>query len=367
MPKLSPPAPVKFKDNIVPIEISEYAGYAGLIAANGGLEPTENSLFFKNHGFKVRLTISEDEDWSELNEGKIAASVTTVDVLAAYGRQLHAVVPAQIGFSRGADGIVVRSDIKRINAAQGQDDRDGAVHRGRLLHPLPRAGSRARHQHARQPRRGAASRQGSTSSTPRTASGPAICSCRHQVRQEPARRRGDVGAEGVGSRRRQRRPGARADDEPQPADRRRRADRAPRLRRGAAEDRRGPRRRACSKATAWCAIGRTSTSTSSAGRSSGAATTRRASWRTCTCRTCRRTSRSSPARSTRPAASTSIYQSAVLAYGSDLIKDPPDAEPLRQPRRPAGAREGRALQGSEGRDRADPLRRRRHRSRRTRS
>jgi NitT/TauT family transport system substrate-binding protein len=120
VPKLSPPAPVQIKDNIVPIEISEYAGYAGLIAANGGLEPTENSYFFKNHGFKVRLTISEDEDWSELNEGKIAGSVTTVDVLAAYGRQLHAVVPAQIGFSRGADGVVVRSDIKRINQLKGK-------------------------------------------------------------------------------------------------------------------------------------------------------------------------------------------------------------------------------------------------------
>jgi NitT/TauT family transport system substrate-binding protein len=120
VPKLSPPGAFQFKDNIVPIEISEYAGYAGLIAANGGLDPTEKSLFFKNHGFKVKLTISEDETWSELNEGKIAASVTTVDVLAAYGRQLHAVVPAQIGFSRGADGVVVRSDIKRINQLKGK-------------------------------------------------------------------------------------------------------------------------------------------------------------------------------------------------------------------------------------------------------
>ncbi len=77
-------------------------------------------MFFKNHGFKVRLTISEDENWSELNEGKMAASVTTVDVLAAYGKQLHAVVPAQIGFSRGADGIVVRNDIKRINQLKGK-------------------------------------------------------------------------------------------------------------------------------------------------------------------------------------------------------------------------------------------------------
>jgi NitT/TauT family transport system substrate-binding protein len=120
VPKLSPPAPFQLKDNTVPIEISEYAGYAGLIAANGGLEPTENSYFFKNHGFKVRLTVSEDEDWSELNEGRIAGSVTTVDVLAAYGKQLHVVVPVQIGFSRGADGVIVRSDIKRINQLKGK-------------------------------------------------------------------------------------------------------------------------------------------------------------------------------------------------------------------------------------------------------
>jgi NitT/TauT family transport system substrate-binding protein len=120
VPRLSPPAAFQYKDNIVPIEISEYAGYAGLIAANGGLDPSEGSFFFKNYGFKVKLTISEDEDWSELNEGKIAGSVTTVDVLAAYGRQLHAVVPAQIGFSRGADGVVVRSEIKRINQLKGK-------------------------------------------------------------------------------------------------------------------------------------------------------------------------------------------------------------------------------------------------------
>jgi NitT/TauT family transport system substrate-binding protein len=120
VPRLSPPGPVQIKDNIVPIEISEYAGYAGLVAANGGLEPTENSYFFKNHGFKVRLTVKEDEAWSEFNEGKMAASATTVDVLAAYGKQLHAVVPAQIGFSRGADAIVVRSDIKRVNQLKGK-------------------------------------------------------------------------------------------------------------------------------------------------------------------------------------------------------------------------------------------------------
>lgn len=108
------------KDNVVEIEISEYAGYAGLIVANGGLAPSEESFFFKKYGFKVKLTVSEEESWPALQSGKLAASATTADVLAVYGRQFQVVVPAQIGFSRGADGVVVTSDIKRINALKGK-------------------------------------------------------------------------------------------------------------------------------------------------------------------------------------------------------------------------------------------------------
>jgi NitT/TauT family transport system substrate-binding protein len=120
VPRLGPPGVYQFKDETIDVEISEYAGYAGLIVANGGLQPNENSVFFKDHGFKVRLSLSEDEDWSEFNAGALAASVTTVDVLAAYGKQFHGVVPAQIGFSRGADGLVVLDDIKRINDLRGR-------------------------------------------------------------------------------------------------------------------------------------------------------------------------------------------------------------------------------------------------------
>jgi NitT/TauT family transport system substrate-binding protein len=120
VPTLAAAAPYTMQNNIVAVEISEYAGYAGLIAANGGMEPTENSLFFKNGGFKVKLSVSEDESWGELNSGKIAASATTADVLAVYGRQFQAIVPAQIGYSRGADGLVVRSDIKKVNELKGK-------------------------------------------------------------------------------------------------------------------------------------------------------------------------------------------------------------------------------------------------------
>jgi NitT/TauT family transport system substrate-binding protein len=120
VPTLTPPAAYQVKNNTVVVELSEYAGYAGLIAANGGLEPNTNSIFFKKHGFLVHLTMSEEESWPALNSGKIAASATTADVLAIYGKQFQVIVPAQIGYSRGADGVVVRSDIKRINALKGK-------------------------------------------------------------------------------------------------------------------------------------------------------------------------------------------------------------------------------------------------------
>jgi NitT/TauT family transport system substrate-binding protein len=120
VPALAPASPYRPQDGVVDIELSEYAGYAGLIAANRGLEPNEDSVFFKKHGFKVRIRLSEEESWSSLNAGKMAASATTVDVLAVYGRQFNSVVPAQIGFSRGADGIIVRSEIKRVNDLKGK-------------------------------------------------------------------------------------------------------------------------------------------------------------------------------------------------------------------------------------------------------
>src|ERR1700722_4272434 len=86
---LTPPASYQVKDNTLVVELSEYAGYAGFVAANGGLAPNTNSVFFKKHGFLVHLTMSEEESWPALNSGKMAASATTADVLAIYGKQFQ--------------------------------------------------------------------------------------------------------------------------------------------------------------------------------------------------------------------------------------------------------------------------------------
>jgi NitT/TauT family transport system substrate-binding protein len=119
-PQLPSPRPYVPQDNTVVLNISEYAGYAGLIVANGGLNPNENSWFTKNAGFKLKITLSEEDSWADLQDGKIAASATTVDVLSNYGRQWQCVVPAQVSWSRGADGIIVRKDIKRVNDLKGK-------------------------------------------------------------------------------------------------------------------------------------------------------------------------------------------------------------------------------------------------------
>ena len=120
LPHLKEAGTYVVKDNTIAVELSEYAGYSGLIVANGGMDPSENSLFFKKHHFKVKLSLSEEEASGRLNHGDMAASATTADVLPVSGKHYEVVVPAQIGFSRGADGIVVRSDIKRVNDLKGK-------------------------------------------------------------------------------------------------------------------------------------------------------------------------------------------------------------------------------------------------------
>ena len=119
-PVLEAAAPYVPKDKTIQIDISEYAGYGGLIVANGGLEPNPDSFFAKEYGFQVKLTVSESETWSRLNNGQLAATATTADALAVLGRQFEAVVPVQIGYSRGSDMVVVDTGITSVNGLAGK-------------------------------------------------------------------------------------------------------------------------------------------------------------------------------------------------------------------------------------------------------
>jgi NitT/TauT family transport system substrate-binding protein len=120
LPPLAPAAPYLVKDGVVEVDISEYAGYGGLVVANGGLEPNPDSFFARSYGFKVRLSVGEGETWSQLNNGRFAASATTTDVLAVQGRGYQVTVPVQIGWSRGADMLVVDTGVATVNQLAGK-------------------------------------------------------------------------------------------------------------------------------------------------------------------------------------------------------------------------------------------------------
>lgn len=119
-PVMPPPQAYQPQGGVIEIDISEYAGYAGLIAANNGLAPTPDSALAKAVGFQVKLTKGEGELWDQLVAGRFAASATTVDVLAVLGRGYAVQVPLQLAWSRGADGIVVQSGIGSVNALKGR-------------------------------------------------------------------------------------------------------------------------------------------------------------------------------------------------------------------------------------------------------
>jgi NitT/TauT family transport system substrate-binding protein len=119
-PPLEAAAAYAPRDGVLQIDISEYAGYGGLIVANGGLEPNPDSIFAKEYGFKVKISMSESETWSPLNNGRLAATATTTDALAVLGRQFDAVVPVQLAYSRGADMVVVDRGVATVNQLAGK-------------------------------------------------------------------------------------------------------------------------------------------------------------------------------------------------------------------------------------------------------
>ena len=82
--------------------------------------PTPNSFFAKEYGFQVQALGLRGGDLGQAQQRQFAAAATTADVLAVLGRQFNVVVPVQIGFSRGADMIVVDQGVTSVNQLAGK-------------------------------------------------------------------------------------------------------------------------------------------------------------------------------------------------------------------------------------------------------
>jgi ABC-type nitrate/sulfonate/bicarbonate transport system substrate-binding protein/outer membrane protein OmpA-like peptidoglycan-associated protein len=115
--------PMKDGKMIVQFPINVWPGWAPIIVANAGTEPSEASIFYKKYGFYVKLAIVDDPVKARdlFASGNSHILWGTLDMIALFAPELAKdsrtipVVAQQVDWSAGGDGIVARGDIRTIN------------------------------------------------------------------------------------------------------------------------------------------------------------------------------------------------------------------------------------------------------------
>lgn len=115
--------PMKNGKMIVEFPINVWPGWAPIITANNGMEPSDESLFYKKYGFYVRLSIVDDPVKARdlFASGHSHVLWGTLDMMALFAPALVRdsrtvpIICQQVDWSDGGDGIVARGDIRTIN------------------------------------------------------------------------------------------------------------------------------------------------------------------------------------------------------------------------------------------------------------
>ncbi len=116
------------KEKIVEFPINVWIGWLPIVAANHGFRPNQESIFFREHGFKVNLKLIDDpvvaRDAFAAGESHILWG--TLDMMVLFAPELmrdSRTAPRifqQIDWSNGGDGIVVRDSIRSVKDLQGK-------------------------------------------------------------------------------------------------------------------------------------------------------------------------------------------------------------------------------------------------------
>jgi len=108
---------------VVQFPINVWPGWAPIIVANAGLEPSDQSVFYKKYGFFVHLAVVDNPVQARdlFASGRSHVLWGTLDMIALFAPELCKdsrtvpVVCQQVDFSAGGDGIVARGEIRSIN------------------------------------------------------------------------------------------------------------------------------------------------------------------------------------------------------------------------------------------------------------
>lgn len=115
-------------EKIVQFPINVWVGWLPIVAANNGFSPNEDSLFYKEFGFKVNLKLIDDpvvaRDAFASGESHVLWGTLDMMVLFAPGlvkdSRTAPRIFQQIDWSNGGDGIVVRGDIQTVRDLKGK-------------------------------------------------------------------------------------------------------------------------------------------------------------------------------------------------------------------------------------------------------
>ncbi len=115
-------------EKVVQFPINVWIGWLPIVAANGGFAPNEDSIFFKEHGFKVNLKLIDDpvvaRDAYASGNSHVLWGTLDMMVLFAPGLMQDSRtaprIPQLIDWSNGGDGIVVRGNIETAEDLRGK-------------------------------------------------------------------------------------------------------------------------------------------------------------------------------------------------------------------------------------------------------
>jgi len=115
-------------NKVVKFPINMWIGWLPIVAANHGFAPNEESVFYKDHGFKVDLTLIDDPVVARdtFASGRSHVLWGTLDMMVLFAPELMKDsrtaprIVQQIDWSAGGDGIVVREGIKTVKDLRGK-------------------------------------------------------------------------------------------------------------------------------------------------------------------------------------------------------------------------------------------------------
>lgn len=112
--------------DVITVGTNTYAGFMPFMYLNGGLNPNENSVIYKDYGIKLKIVVQDDfqAGRAAFRNGDIDIIYCTADALPVEMSEGSEMSDARLfnisNWSRGADAIVVNKNIKTVGDLIGK-------------------------------------------------------------------------------------------------------------------------------------------------------------------------------------------------------------------------------------------------------